>query len=68
MKLRSGARLLCRFLALPTSIRLRWKGLPGTKTQALLRNSSIMAVKSFITLGPGVDVIKLFMTEIYEFS
>jgi len=40
-------------LALPTSIRLDWKGLPGTNTLAYYENSSITAVKRFITLAPA---------------
>jgi hypothetical protein len=39
-------------LALPTTNRLGWKGLPGTNAQAYYENSLITAVKSFITLGP----------------
>ena len=36
--------------ALLAKIRLGWKGMPGGKHSSLLK---IMAVKSFITLGPG---------------
>ncbi len=38
---------------LNTNIRLGWKGLPGTNTLAYYENSSITAVKGFITLAPG---------------
>jgi hypothetical protein len=34
-----GAPLKGRFLALPTNIRLGWKGLPGTNTLAFYQNS-----------------------------
>jgi hypothetical protein len=37
---------------LPTSIRLSWKGLPGTNTLAYYENLQITDVKFFITLGP----------------
>jgi hypothetical protein len=45
---------------LPAIIRLGWKGLPGTNTLAYYENSLITDRKSFITLGPGGNVIKLF--------
>ncbi len=44
-----------KLLALLTSIRLDWKGLPGTNSLAFYKHSQITDVKSFITLGPGVD-------------
>jgi len=34
-----GVPLKGRFLALPTNIRLGWKGLPGTNTLAYYQNS-----------------------------
>jgi hypothetical protein len=40
--------------ALPTNIRLGWKGWPVTKTLAYYEHLYIMAVKSFITFGPGL--------------
>ncbi len=46
--------------ALLTKIRIGWKGLLGTYTLAYYANSKIRTVKSFITLGPRVDLIKLF--------
>jgi hypothetical protein len=55
-----GAALCYRLLALPTNIRLGWKGQLVTKTVTYYVHSSIQAVKSFITLGPGANVIKLF--------
>ncbi len=47
----SGAPL--KPLALPTNIRLGWKGLPGTNTLAYSENPQIMAVKSFMVQAPG---------------
>jgi hypothetical protein len=37
-----------RLLALPTNIRLGWKGLPGTNALGYYENPKITAVKSFI--------------------
>ncbi len=48
MKHLKGAPLYRRPLALPTSIRLGWKSLPGTNTLAYYENPYITAVKSFI--------------------
>jgi hypothetical protein len=45
---------------LPAIIRLGWKGLPGTNTLAYYENLLITDRKSFITLDPGVNFIKLF--------
>jgi hypothetical protein len=47
------APLYGRLLALPTNIRLGWKGLTGTKTLAYYEHLQITDEKSFITLGPG---------------
>jgi hypothetical protein len=44
------APLLVWSLALTANIRLQWKGLPGTNSQAY---SAITAVKSFIASAPG---------------
>ena len=35
---------------------------------AIMRPPDITAIKSFITLGPGADVIKIFTAERYNFS
>ncbi len=51
----SGATLSCRLLALPTNIKQGWKGLPGKNSIAYFELSQIVAVKSFITLGPGAN-------------
>jgi hypothetical protein len=42
-----------------TTIRLGWKGLPGTNTLAYHKNSIILDVKSLITFGGGVNAIDL---------
>ncbi len=55
-------------LALPTNFRLGWKGLPETNTLAYHEHSEIPVVKSFITLGPRANYIKLFLSVIYGFS
>jgi hypothetical protein len=47
----SGAPFKGSPLALPTNIRLGWKGLPGTNTLAYYENWQITAVKSFIGLA-----------------
>jgi hypothetical protein len=48
----SGAQLLGRPPALPTNIRLGWKGLPGTNALAYYKNLLITASKSFIRFAP----------------
>ncbi len=60
MKHLSAAPLYGKLLALPRNIRLGWKSLPGTNTLAFNKYSLIMDVKSFITLTPGVNVLKHF--------
>jgi hypothetical protein len=45
--------------ALLTIIRLGWIGLPGTNTVAYLAHSLNTKKKSFITLAPGGNIIKL---------
>ncbi len=51
--------------ALPANLILDWKGLPRTNTPAYYGNSQLPDVKCFITLGPVVNVIKLFTSVIY---
>jgi hypothetical protein len=46
-------------LALPTNIRLDWKGLPRTNTLAYYENPEIAAVKSFIAQASGANVTKI---------
>ncbi len=53
-------------LALPTIIRLVWKGLPRINTLVYYNHLSITAAKSFIALGPGASTIKLITAVIYE--
>ncbi len=60
MKQLLGAPLYSKLSALLLNPRLDWKGLPGTSTLAYREHSQIKVVKSFITLVPGVNVIKLF--------
>ncbi len=49
------------------NIRLGWIDLSGTTTIANYKHSQITAVKSFITLGRGSNIIKLFTSVIYIF-
>jgi hypothetical protein len=55
----SDAPLKGRLLALPTNIRQGWKGLLGIYALAYYEKSSLTAVKSFITLATGLNLIKL---------
>jgi hypothetical protein len=50
-------------LALLSNIRHGWKGMLGTSTLAYYEQFKITDDKSFITLGPGVNIIKLFEYE-----
>jgi hypothetical protein len=52
--------ILGRLLALPTNIRLYWINLPRTNNLAYYPNAKITAVESFMTLGPGPNILKLF--------
>ncbi len=54
--------------ALPTNIRLSWKGLPRTKTLAYYVNPYIMSVKSFIAQAPGVSIETLFTAVVSSVS
>jgi hypothetical protein len=56
---------LDKLLALPANIRLGCKGLQETKTLAYYENSYITDKKSFITLGPGANLTKLFYGRSY---
>ncbi len=53
MKHPSSAPLYGRLLALPTNIRLGWKGLPGKNALAYYEKSKLTAIKSFIILATG---------------
>ncbi len=51
-------------LALPTNIRLGWKGFPGTNTLAYYEIPYVTTVKSFIGLAPVVDFsISIILTK-----
>ncbi len=52
VKYLSGAPHYGRLLASPTNIRLGWKGLRQTNTQAYYKKLLITAVKSFIVQAP----------------
>ncbi len=56
-----------RLLNLPTNNRLDWKGLLGIKLSSFLQKFVNHGQKSFITLGPGVNVIKLFCPQFAYF-
>ncbi len=53
MKHLSGAPLYGGLLALPTNIRLGWKGLPGANTESYFINLLFTTVKRIITLATG---------------
>jgi hypothetical protein len=57
-----GAPLMGKLCGLLANIILCWKGLPVTNALAYLEKRQ----KSFITLTPGFNVIKLFTVVIYE--
>ncbi len=63
-----GATLRGRLLAIPLNIRLGWKDLPVTNTLAYWKYFQISAVKSFITLIPGANAMKLITAVSYAFS
>ncbi len=48
-----GFPLWGRLLALPTKIRLSWKGSQGANTLACFENWSVRALKRFTALAPG---------------
>ncbi len=62
------APILGILLALLKNFRLGWKCQAETNNLAYYEDSQSMDIKSFITLAPGSNVIKLFMAVIYEFS
>ncbi len=53
MKHLSGALLYGELLALPTNIRLGWKGSLGTNALTFYEKAYLTAVKSFITFATG---------------
>jgi hypothetical protein len=62
---------LLRALVNYSSKRLRitgaWKGPPGTNTLAYDEQPLATTAKRFVKLVPGANVIKLFLSVIYEF-
>jgi hypothetical protein len=56
----SGSPLKGKLLTLSANTRPGWKALPGANTLAYYKNLKLTAVKSFITLAPGVNVYKTF--------
>ncbi len=54
--------------ALPTNIRLSWKGLAETNTLTYYEHSYIAAVKTFVKRTPVDNVIKVFSAVSYNFS
>ncbi len=55
-------------LALPSNSKTRLEGVSRGKPSSYWASSSVMKEKSFITLTPGPNVIKLFRSVIYEYS
>jgi hypothetical protein len=65
----SYASFLGKLLVLPANVRLDWKkSLPGTNTLAYLASLSATKEKSFTTLTPGANVVKIFTDVSYYFS
>ncbi len=56
------------YTTLFTYIKVSRRDMSGRNTLAYHENLEIMAVKGFLTFGPGSNVIKLFMFVIYELS
>jgi hypothetical protein len=56
----SDASFLGELLVLPANVRLDWKEIARYKHSSLFGLINVMKEKSFITLTPGVNVIKLF--------
>ncbi len=64
----SDASFLGKLLVLPANVRLDWKVIASSSTLAYLAWLLLTKEKSFITLTPGANVMKLFMSIIYGFS
>ncbi len=56
-----GAPLSGRLLALPTNIRLDRKGILGISALVYYKHTSIMAVKSLISLSLDVDILRRYI-------
>ncbi len=65
---RFKAPLSGRLQALTTNITLDCKGFPGENALAYYEHLKFLAVKFFVILGSGPNVIKLFYLENYECS
>jgi hypothetical protein len=50
-----------KLLVFPANIRLDWKVIVRKNTQAYLASSTVMREKCFITLTPGLTLIKTFL-------
>ncbi len=59
---------LGEFQTLLTKVSPGWKGLTETSTLAYFASSLVTEKKSFTTLRPRPNVIKLFLSLIYMFS
>ncbi len=59
--------LLGQTPALPTNIRLGWKGLSGTNTLAYYEKPKITCIKSFIILAPDVILNLNFCPNYFSF-
>ncbi len=57
-----------RLRALPANIRSGQKGLPETNTRSLYQPCQGQRKKSFMTLTPVPNVIKIFMSVMYEYQ
>ncbi len=58
----SDASFLGKLLVFPANVRLDWKVMTSTNTLAYLASSTVTKEKCFITLTPGVDDKKLFLS------
>jgi len=63
----SDASFLGKLLVLPANVRLDWKEIARSKHSSSFGLVISNKEKSFITLTPGPDVIKLFTGAIYEY-
>jgi hypothetical protein len=55
-------------LVFPANVMLDWKAIASENTLAYFASLTVTNEKCFITLTPGANVIKLFLSVIYEFS
>ena len=64
----SDASFVGKLLVFPANVRLDWKVIAITNTLAYLALSTVTKENYFITLTPGANVIKLYLSVIYGFS